>query len=209
MTQREAQAVTLKLAEVHILANRAFSENEKRRLADSLERSLEIEVDTATIAEEALDLRPIISFVWEKMTDAAFTLLLARIGSELWKRFKRDASEIISKHSAKEDSRIEFKFIYDGTEIWLLTKTSDPKIIEEAIDGLRLVLLEIRYLAESKNLPGTRRIVQYKFVDGNRWLIAGATEMEPDFAQYSFEMPKWIELGRISAETIEQLKRSK
>ncbi|OLD54754.1 hypothetical protein AUI46_07455 [archaeon 13_1_40CM_2_52_13] len=208
MTEIETQAVTLKLADVHVLANKAFSENEKRRLADSLARMLEIEVDTATIAEEALDLHPIISFVWEKMTDTAFTLLLAKIGSELWKRFKRDASEIISKHALKEDSRIEFKFVYDGTEIWLLTKASDPKIIEESIDGLGLVLFEIRYLAESRNLPGTRPIVQYKFVDGNRWVIAGATEMDPDFAQYDFERPTWIELGRVSAETIRKLKES-
>src|SRR5207245_4905052 len=106
MTEIETQAVTLKFADVHVLANKAFSENEKRRLADSLARMLEIEVDTATIAEEALDLHPTISFVWEKMTDAAFTLLLAKIVSELCKRFKMNTSERIYKYTLKVDTRV-------------------------------------------------------------------------------------------------------
>ena len=194
--------------EVYVASSKAFSEDEQRKLADDLSRVLEVEVGTATISGEALDLQPIVSFVWEKLTDAAFTLLLAKIGSELWKVFQKRARETISKHVG-DNSRIEFKFLgLNGTEVWFSTKARDPSTIQQAFEGLRPVLMEIQFLSEGHNLPGTKRIVYCELVEGKQWQITGATEMAPDFAQYEYEGPKWIEHGRISEETIKRIKSS-
>jgi hypothetical protein len=189
----------------HIAASKAFSEEEKNQLASSLSEILEQKVLVATTAEETIDPSPIISFVLGKMTDAALGLFIAKIGSELWNKFRKKARETVSKRISTKDSRIEIKFSYEETEVWLLAKTRDPNVVEQALEGLKPVLLEIQYLKETDNLPGSKRIIQYGLVNGKEWQISQATEMKPDFAQYSFERPKWIELGRVKAETIQQV----